>query len=54
MCKYMFIQAVRPTTVEMDLMFVSVVRFLLLLLLYSTCAAAPVALCVQEARLWIT
>lgn len=30
MCKYMFIQAVSPTTVELDLMFVLVVRFLLL------------------------
>lgn len=30
MCKYMFMQAVCPTTVELDLMFVSVVRFLLL------------------------
>lgn len=30
MCRYMFIGAVCPTTVEMDLMFVLVVRFILL------------------------
>lgn len=28
MCRYMFIWAVRPTTVEMDLTFVLVVRFI--------------------------
>lgn len=30
MCRYMFIRAVCPTTVEMDLTFVLVVRFILL------------------------
>lgn len=35
MCKYMFVQAVSPTTVEPDLMFVSVVRFLLLKINWS-------------------
>lgn len=35
MCRYMFIGTVCPTTVEMDLTFVSVVRFILLNLKWS-------------------